>query len=38
MHLRSAAAQQVYKSGVKGHDGMSHMDDIIIIIVKSITA
>lgn len=36
VQLWSAAAQQVYKSGVKGHDGVSHVDDIIIFIIKSV--
>lgn len=33
VHLWSAAAQQVYESRVKGHDGVTHVDDIIIIFI-----
>lgn len=38
INLWSAAAQKVYKSRVKGHDGVSHVDDIFIVIIKGVTA
>lgn len=33
MHLWSAAAKQVNKGRVKGQDGMSHVNEVVIIIV-----
>lgn len=37
LHLRSAAPQQVDKGRVKGHDGVPHMDKVILAILDSIS-
>lgn len=37
MHLRSAAAQQVDKGRVEGHDGVPHVNEVIIIVLKDIS-
>lgn len=37
MRLRGAATQQIDQSRVEGHYGVSHVDDIIIFIIKHVT-
>lgn len=38
MHLRGTTAQQVNKSRVEGHDGIPHVDGVILLILQHITA
>lgn len=37
MHLRSTATEQVNKSWVEGHDGVPHVNDIIIAVLDNIS-
>lgn len=37
MHLWSTAPQQVDKSGVEGHDGVPHVNEVIIIVLDKIS-
>lgn len=37
MHLWSATAQQVNKGWVEGHDGMPHMNEVIIMVLDDIS-
>lgn len=37
MHLWSTAAKQVNKGRVKGQDGMSHVNEVIIIVLATVS-
>lgn len=36
MHLRGTAAQQVDEGGVEGHDGVAHVDYVILLILQHV--
>jgi len=37
MHLWSAAPQQVNKGRVEGHDGVPHVNEVVIIVLDTIS-
>ena len=36
VHLRRAAAQQVDERGVEGHDGVAHVDGVVLLVLAAV--